>query len=809
MRDLKFLKLFYGLMLVMVSAAFVSCVDDNDDTEAPFLEVSPTTLIFGLNGQPADGSQASFEIKANRSWKATVKEDKSWVTLSKTEGEGSATIQVSIPENINDEASVVIEISNKVGVLMSKTVTIRSGSISPSVAIYHESAGTIAVASPWPLVGVYEGWAKTGPGSTNVTYSGTNTSVRSSGIASDNYDQASGHNSVFFGTATASFVINKIALEADQKNLRLTFGGSRSSRGDDGSYDNTFDASKFEVALSADGTNWVTVPYTKNNGDAASPYWVFATANFTLKEAVENIYIKFSATESSVFRLDDITLATGIGGDVIDLSGGGTEPGEATEISIPTIISMLTDVETVLDANADRFFTAVVQSDVAGGNYTNNNLVVATENATTAGNGIVLYGSQVDPKTLALSRGDKVKVTLLQGKAKIVNFKGVYEVTGAKEDTWATVEKVGTATITPIVIAPSSLKDYQGMTVTIKKATPSAAGIWGAGSSPYTFTASGQEFAVFCKSGATAFVDQPFALVESDITGLATVYTNAAQLAPRDMNDVKGFTPTAPTIVSVSPTSLTLAAAGESKDITVVTVNQGSSTISATGLSGTLSASVSGNTVTVKATANTGGVVNQTLTISIQNGNSITVPVSQIAASSGEMETLTMTSQDIVNGKTGTVTLATNGYGSQLVSDPLTWYTWSFDNAHFTGARICIAPANNGGGIQVQGNASTQASQGRIANTAALPNIQSIQIVLRVVDTSTFEPAYNIYAGATANPSSSDTKISGTSTVDTVSGFKVYTQTYDLSNGSYSYFSIMNDLAGALYIDSIKITYKK
>lgn len=43
MRNLNFLKLFYGLMLVMVSTAFVSCVDDNDDTEAPYLEVSPTT----------------------------------------------------------------------------------------------------------------------------------------------------------------------------------------------------------------------------------------------------------------------------------------------------------------------------------------------------------------------------------------------------------------------------------------------------------------------------------------------------------------------------------------------------------------------------------------------------------------------------------------------------------------------------------------------------------------------------------------------------------------------------------------------
>ena len=55
MRNLNFLKLFYGLMLVMVSTAFVSCVDDNDDTEAPYLEVSPTTLIFGLTvNQPME-----------------------------------------------------------------------------------------------------------------------------------------------------------------------------------------------------------------------------------------------------------------------------------------------------------------------------------------------------------------------------------------------------------------------------------------------------------------------------------------------------------------------------------------------------------------------------------------------------------------------------------------------------------------------------------------------------------------------------------------------------------------------------------
>ena len=124
MKNLNFLKLFFGTMLLIATTAFVSCVDDNDDTEAPYLEVSPTNLIFTTDGTPAEGSQSSFEISTNRHWTATVKDDKSWVTLSATEGDGSATIQVSIPENINDEASIEIQISNKVGPLMTETVKI-------------------------------------------------------------------------------------------------------------------------------------------------------------------------------------------------------------------------------------------------------------------------------------------------------------------------------------------------------------------------------------------------------------------------------------------------------------------------------------------------------------------------------------------------------------------------------------------------------------------------------------------------------------------------------------------------------------
>ena len=324
MRNLNFLKLFYGLMLVMVSTAFVSCVDDNDDTEAPYLEVSPTTLIFGLDGQPANGSQASFDISTNRSWKATVKDDKSWVTLSKYEGEGSATIQVSIPENVNDEASVVIEISNKVGVLMSETVKISSGSVEPSVVIYNDNVGTIELdKTNWPFVDKYEGWNKTGVGSESVTYTGVNASVRNSGLANtDAYAGASGPNVVFFGKTPTNFNVNTITLTSEQKNLQLTFGASRSVN-NNGTYDNTFDVSKFEVALSADGTAWVPITYTKNNGDADYPYWVFATANFTLKQVPENLYIRFTALDASAIRLDDITLATGAGGTEIDFGTAG------------------------------------------------------------------------------------------------------------------------------------------------------------------------------------------------------------------------------------------------------------------------------------------------------------------------------------------------------------------------------------------------------------------------------------------------------------------------------------------------------
>lgn len=88
------IKYWYGFILMLGVMSFVACTDDNEDTEAPVLEVSPTTLNFTAEGTVEEGSQSYFEIIANRKWTITVQDEKDWVTLSKTEGEGNAKLRL-------------------------------------------------------------------------------------------------------------------------------------------------------------------------------------------------------------------------------------------------------------------------------------------------------------------------------------------------------------------------------------------------------------------------------------------------------------------------------------------------------------------------------------------------------------------------------------------------------------------------------------------------------------------------------------------------------------------------------------------
>lgn len=579
MKKVNSLKFWHELLFMLMMVSFTACVDDNEDTEAPYLEVNPATLTF------ENGGVQTLEISTNRQWKATV-EDADWISLSKTQGEGSDQVQVSVPEGTIGEAKINIIMSNRSGILKSATVNVKAGTVIESKLIYNETLGN-ADASQKPYISDYQGWNKSGDGATSVEYAGNKTSIRSSGLTNtDAYEGASGPNVVFFGTAPATFDINKIALAEGQTNLKLTFGASRSKQNEDKSYDNSFTPETFKVSVSSNGTNWQEITYEKNNGDADHPYWILATANFTLKKAVPELYIRFTASESSVFRLDDISLSTGYGGQEVNLEGGNE----------PTITS-------------------------------------------------------VDPKTI-------------------------------------------------------------------------------------TFTDKGGN------------------------------------------QDVK----------------VTLANA-EGKSLTV------------SGLSGILSANVNGTTVTVTANPNTTeAAVKQTLTIKIEGTEqSVEVPVT-VTPKTSEGNIIVMSSSDIINGKTGTVELPTNAYGQQDVQNESTWYNWAYNSINFKGAKICIAPDNNGGGIQVQGNASDNKKQGFIFNTTKIEQIQYLEIILKVVSTQPYAPAYHVYAGTSENPTTN--AIEANSSMKEENGFKVYTQTFDFTGGNYEYFTIKNDETGAIYISSIKITKK-
>lgn len=814
-------KLLFSALTVFAVAVFAGCTDDNDDMGAPYLNVTPENLTFDAEGQPADEYNGTFIVETNRPWRAIVEDEQTWVRLSATEGEGDAAVTVTVPaSNIGQSAKVTFEVYNSYGALIQKDVNVLQGEVKPATVIYGNNFDKTLAAKDannrWPFLDQSDAWQNaTGTGIESVTYAYKNMSVRSSQKNSGGYDGASGQNKIFFGTAPANFDIDNITLPSGETNYRITFGANY-SKNNDGTYDNTFKPEYFHVWV-GNGTTWKELKYEKIGGsDETDPYWILFKSDFTLKTALKELSIRFTTTTggeaaNSAFSIDDLSFTNGNGGQEVDLEGGVVppDPGEATAITIPELIAQMTDTEAPVDANADRYLDAVVMNDVAGANYTFNNLILATENATEAGNGITLYGSQVEPSTLGLNKGDKVRVTLYKGLAKVVNYSGMYEVTGAKEATWCKVEKTGTVTSIPTAtIAAADLAKYQGMAVTIANASVAQAGVWASASalSSHTFTADGANFTVFCKQSdeknPSVFLDVPFKAGSGNISGLAAVYKNNSQLVPRNLDDVAAFSDSStPMITGVTPASVSIPAIGGNETIIVSVANKGENVLSVSGLSGLLEATVdnANNMVTVTAQPNTGAVQNQTLTIAIAGGNSVTVPVTLLGVGGGGTgEVVAFSITDI---KADNADLPTNGYGSQVVATPSTWVSWTVGGIEFTGVKICESPASNGSIIQMRGNDSDAAKQAKLQNVTPIDGMSKIKIVFRSYPNksgSYYNPGYTMtVAGAAQTP---------VETYTDKSGYREYVHEYDLAGLGADSFVLDNNKVGALYIESFEIT---
>ena len=348
--------------------------------------------------------------------------------------------------------------------------------------------------------------------------------------------------------------------------------------------------------------------------------------------------------------------------------GSGVTPpptGDAVVITIPEIIAKLTTSQVALDTNNDRYFEAVVVTDKEGGNFNGQNLQVMTPGATTAKNGITLYGSgkYTDPYDdgFTFVKGDKVKVTLKKGEARIVSYNGLYEVTGSKGADWVEIEKIGTETITPVVVDPAKLAEYQGMVVTVKGVTaPATPADWTTNEAfgKHTFTTSAGNMTVFVQKAMPGLVGTQFVAGSTgDITGYASVNSNAAQVCPQRPEDVAAFMgepSTDPAITKLDPMSLSFAATDNAKTVTVTAANADDCTIeAATDKSEQFTTSVNGMVVTVTPKENTTEqAITATLTIKLMKAGAAvdtkTVAISQAGKSvpggSGYTRVTTLTS---------------------------------------------------------------------------------------------------------------------------------------------------------------------
>lgn len=658
-------RLVFGAFFLVAATAFTGCSDDDDKSLTPKLTADPTALDF----TDETATTQTVAITANCEWTVTAS-NLDWATISPMSGKGNGTISVTVSElpagtNLREgkiSFTLIHPEFGKWGQAESSVAVKQYGSGvtppptgDPIYANDFDKEQATEGSSGWPFADQFEGWKnQTGTGADNVTYVANSISVRANSASNGNYskykDDASGVNNMLF-RAGAEFEIHKIALDPAQKNLCLTFGSYKSLFGAE---DNAFVTSEFHVYLSKDGENWAEIAYDRPvEADEHSNYgtWALATANFTLKEVPSELYIRFISDLSSAHRVDDVKLFEGIGGTEVDL-GNVTPPtpGEAVVITIPEIIAKLTTSQVALDTNNDRYFEAVVVTDKEGGNFNGQNLQVMTPGATTAKNGITLYGSgkYTDPYDdgFTFVKGDKVKVTLKKGEARIVSYNGLYEVTGSKGADWVEIEKIGTETITPVVADPAKLAEYQGMVVTVKGVTaPATAADWTTNEAfgKHTFTTSAGNMTVFVQKAMPGLVGTQFVAGSTgDITGYASVNSNAAQVCPQRPEDVAAFMgepSTDPAITKLDPTSLSFAATDNAKTVTVTAANADDCTIeAATDKSEQFTTSVNGMVVTVTPKENTTEqAITATLTIKLMKAGAAvdtkTVAISQAGKS--------------------------------------------------------------------------------------------------------------------------------------------------------------------------------
>lgn len=341
---------FLGFIMSVAALAFAAtaCDDKKEDLGAPSVEVEKSEISFEKTG----GTE-TVQVTATRDWKATTEQD--WISIGPREGKGSSkavTVEIKVMENsgLDREGSVKFDIG-----FDSKTLTVKqkgTGSVADMTVYKNDFDKEKAVKSDsgWKTyLDSFEGWRnETGTGISSVTYASSGVSARTndkynSSSSSSDY-QGSGMNYLWFGKEPY-FEVKNITLPAST-NYTLSFGAERNEYSQSGDIDNTFKHDEFKVYVSKDGSKWVQIEYSFPAGDK-NKRWDLASSTFTVPDGTSALYLYFMSTKASVYCFDDLTLSISEkAGTVIDFSkgvdlgtGGGDNPGPATEMKISEVLS--------------------------------------------------------------------------------------------------------------------------------------------------------------------------------------------------------------------------------------------------------------------------------------------------------------------------------------------------------------------------------------------------------------------------------------------------------------------------------------
>lgn len=626
----------------------------------------------------------------------------------------------------------------------------------------------------WPYCDEWEGWKnEQGTGIAALEYEVKGVSPRSNEPSNSQYSDypGSGGNLILFSSGVTYMSINKIDVGAE-RNLRLTFGAMRY---DMQAEDNRFRKEDFNVQIRLDGGSTWSAPldYTLKT-EGTDHYWSQAVCDFTLARQADNVSVRFTSLTSSTNRIDDVELAAGQGGQSVDGTGA-TDPARVSTIA--EVTAAANGQYTIQGKVSATYTRGFVVSDATGS--------------------IVVYQGN-NPEYVARI-GDEIRAAGVVTEPYYVKQMSYADITllSAGEYAYGEPAAYDATAIAAFMAAPKT--EYVTITGTMTDLS--------------TISVEGTDVVVEMPYLSDGQIDQTMVgkQVEIDAYTIGTDRNRTKISVMLVGIDMAGGS----IVVSAMPQLLSFAPQGGSKTVELTLYNGEGCTIRPTIDNDRFTAEVADGNIIVTARENSDAQnIETAMTVDIIKESAVAattrIRLTQGAAAQDGLITVRMTAQDIIDNRNGATELEKGKYGNQNVSNIDSWYTWTQYGYDMAGARIGISQKGIiPNTLQMQGNDTKVTNQGIIANMNSLGRI--VKVVIRTKNENQYTPNHTLYAGTEACPSQTVVEAETVTETDTVTPDRVsiYTQTYDLTGGNYTYFKMHNDKAGVAYVDSIEITYEK